>query len=396
MSSAFRYTYCRCPKFCAPQRFHAGRHVRAHVAHVVKTPSSATGADLLEQLKNHTIVLSDDSLEVLTKPQDAKSSAAVVNFGLLSHILANTSAFYELANAIEKGVAKEAAEHPGDIEAALDQALVNVAQMLKDSVLGRIAVEVDPREANDKEALLQRARSLVRRFAGSAISTDRLLLEIPGTWAGLQAVKELEAEGIQCQLIHVYSFAQAVAAVKAAVSTLVVNITHVNLWYDRNPGAIRDPHGPRQDAGCDSTAVNVGVRVATAIYCYAHQHGATKVIVSGVRKQSEALQLSGVDYMVVPSKIASQMEGQGTLQGYNDGFTGISVTDDSSGIPVLTEELAKATEFRVEEVADVSESDFERELGMAGLELLQARVKADCASVETVAEFLSHLVVARE
>lgn len=362
----------------------------------MKTPSSARGSNLLEELKNHTIVLSDDSLEVLTKPQDAKSSAAVVNFGLLSHILANTSAFYELANAMEKGVARVTSEHPGDEEAALDQALVNVAQMLKDSVLGRIAVEVDPRVANDTEALLQRARSLVKRFEESSITTDRLLLEIPGTWAGIQAVKQLEAEGIQCQLIHIYSFAQAVAAVKAKVSTVVVNITHINLWYDRNPGAIRDPHGPRQDAGCDSTSVNVGVRMATAIYCYAHQQGETKVIISGVRKENEVLQLAGVDYMVVPSIIANQMESQGTLRGYNDGFSAASVPDYSGGMPVLTEELAATTEFRADEVADVSEQDFDSELGMAGLQLLQSKVQGDCASVEKVAELLSHVVVARE
>lgn len=99
---------------------------------------------------------------------------------------------------------------------------------------------------------MNRAQGLVKRVAAGGLAREHLLLQIPGTWAGLQAVKALEADGIQCQVTHVYSFAQAVAAVKAAASVLVVNITHINLWYDRNPGAIRDPHvrSPAANRGC--------------------------------------------------------------------------------------------------------------------------------------------------
>ena len=59
-----------------------------------------------------------------------------------------------LQNAIEKGVAKAAAEEAGDEAAALDTALVNVALMLGESVKGRVAIEVDPRLASDSGAWL--------------------------------------------------------------------------------------------------------------------------------------------------------------------------------------------------------------------------------------------------
>ena len=155
--------------------------------------------------------------------------------------------------------------------------------------------------------------------------------------------------------------------------------------------------GPRQDAGCDAKRVNVGVRIATAIYCYAHQAGAgTKVIVSGLRREEEVLQLSGVDYMVIPEKIVQKMAGQGTLQGYNDGLTAATSDDDAGGVPVLSQALADRTEFRPEEVADVSEKDFEAELGMAGLELLRDRVNDDCAAADKVASLVRQVVVARE
>lgn len=60
-----------------------------------------------------------------------------------------------MQNAIEKGVAKAAAEEPGDESAALDAALVNVALLLGESVKGRVAVEVDPRLAFDTGAPLR-------------------------------------------------------------------------------------------------------------------------------------------------------------------------------------------------------------------------------------------------
>lgn len=52
-------------------------------------------------------------------------------------------------NAIEKGVAKAAADSPGDKTAAMCSAMTNVAVMLKDNIAGRIALEVDPRLADD-------------------------------------------------------------------------------------------------------------------------------------------------------------------------------------------------------------------------------------------------------
>ena len=91
------------------------------------------------------------------------------------------------------------------------------------------------------DALELRARAIVQRLEQRGIEASRLLMQLPGNWAGITAVKALEADGIQCQVTHVYSFAQAVAAIKAHASVLVVNITHVNVWYDKHPGALRDP-----------------------------------------------------------------------------------------------------------------------------------------------------------
>ncbi len=72
---------------------------------------------------------------------------------------------------------------------------------------------------------------------------------LPATWAGIQAAKQLEAKGIATQAFLVFSVVQAAAAAQAGVSVLQPNLGRIREWYNKNPGAIRDPHGPRQDAG---------------------------------------------------------------------------------------------------------------------------------------------------
>lgn len=62
-----------------------------------------------------------------------------------------------------------------------------------------------------------------------------------GTWAGIQAVRVLQQASIDCELTDVYSIAQAAAAVQAKAAVLMLNVTHINVWYDQHPGAIRDP-----------------------------------------------------------------------------------------------------------------------------------------------------------
>jgi hypothetical protein len=60
----------------------------------LRTPSNQTGSDLLAELNAYTTVLPDSTLSPKTM-SDLNTGAAVVNTSLLSHILANTSAFYE-------------------------------------------------------------------------------------------------------------------------------------------------------------------------------------------------------------------------------------------------------------------------------------------------------------
>ena len=70
--------------------------LRKPACSALKTPSNQTGSDMLAELEKYTTVLPDSTLSP-EKMTEAGSSSAVVNTALLSHILANTSAFYDFA-----------------------------------------------------------------------------------------------------------------------------------------------------------------------------------------------------------------------------------------------------------------------------------------------------------
>ena len=93
MFSAYR---TRTPQIPARLVSVATPTLRKPTCSAVKTPSSQTGSDMLSELEKYTTVLPDSTLSP-EKMTEAGSSSAVVNTALLSHILANTSAFYDFA-----------------------------------------------------------------------------------------------------------------------------------------------------------------------------------------------------------------------------------------------------------------------------------------------------------
>lgn len=52
------------------------------------------------------------------------------------------------------------------------------------------------------DQIVNRGRNIKAHY--DEMNVDRYLLRIPGSWEGIQAVKQLEAEGIPCHVTLVY------------------------------------------------------------------------------------------------------------------------------------------------------------------------------------------------
>lgn len=106
-----------------------------------------------------------------------------------------------------------------------------------------------------EEAMIRQAKDLVRMYTDIGVSNDRLLIQLPATWEGIQAVDPLESQGI-CTIVNlvyrfdlkrffdgplISSFCQAVAAAQMGTSVVLINMGRIDDWYQSHPGVIRDP-----------------------------------------------------------------------------------------------------------------------------------------------------------
>lgn len=85
---------------------------------------------------------------------------------------------------------------------------------------GRVSTEVDARLSYDSEASKSKARELIKLYESVGIKRDRVLIKIASTWEGIQAARDLEQEGIHCNLTLMFSMPQAVACAEAGVTLI--------------------------------------------------------------------------------------------------------------------------------------------------------------------------------
>ena len=238
-----------------------------------------------------------------------------------------------------------------------------------------MSIEVDPRLAQDAAGLRKNAAVIMSMCLENGIPKERILIQMPATWAAIEAAKGLELEGLQTHLVDVYSYGQAVAAIDSGVSVLQLNVGRINDWYDRNPGAIRDPSGPRETQAMAKAGFaeleNPGLPLVNKIYNYIHHSSkGTKLIASGMRTKKEVVSLAGCDYLVVGEQILNSLAKTSTLEGYNDGLHA-SGNDDGMKAAMSPDQAAGAEVERVR----VDASNFKDALGLIGSDLLDADVK---------------------
>ena len=91
-----------------------------------------------------------------------------------------------------------------------------------------MSVEVveDRRVAVDADAIVAKARRLHDMFRELGVDADRVLLKIPCTWEGIQAVARLE-EDARCHVTQVYCLEHAAAATRAGASVVQTYVGRV-------------------------------------------------------------------------------------------------------------------------------------------------------------------------
>lgn len=265
---------------------------------------------ILTQLKAVTTVVVDSG--DLTAIETFRPVDATTNPSLLLNASQQAFAQPLLAQAAE--YAKRHADSPeAQLALASDKFAVDVGTSITKLVPGRVSTEVDARLSFDTAATVTKARQLIALYAENGISKDRILIKIASTWEGIQAARQLEQEGIQCNLTLLFHMAQARACAEAGVYLISPFVGRILDWYKANT---------KNDYTAET---DPGVLSVREIYRFYKQHGYRTVVMgASFRNTGEVLALAGCDRLTIsPALLAEldQMQGSLTVHLNDDGAT---------------------------------------------------------------------------
>ena len=271
----------------------------------------------LNQLRDMTVVVADTGdLAAIAeyKPQDATTNPS---------LLLKVAQDPKYASYL-----KDAHAESKDVDDAIDIFGVKIGVEILKIIPGRVSTEVDARLSFDKEATLQKARRLIELYEKEGISKDRVLIKIASTWEGIQAAKQLQTEGINCNLTLLFGFAQAVACAEANVFLISPFVGRILDWFKAN--GEQQEFAPEEDPGVVSV---------TKIYNYYKQHGYETIVMgASFRNAGEIEALAGCDYLTIgPAYLEELRQDESELS--------LKLSADDSGEPQEKLSLSEA-DFR--------------------------------------------------
>ncbi|RAL12724.1 sedoheptulose-7-phosphate:D-glyceraldehyde-3-phosphate transaldolase TAL1 [Aspergillus homomorphus CBS 101889] len=249
----------------------------------------------LEQLKASGTVVVCDSGDFATigkyKPQDATTNPSL--------ILA-ASKKPEYASLIDKAVEqgkKEGKTVDEQVDATLDNLLVEFGKEILKIIPGKVSTEVDARFSFDKQASIDKALHLIKLYEKQGISKDRILIKIASTWEGIKAAEELQSKhGVNTNLTLMFSEVQAIAAAEAGAYLISPFVGRILDWYK---AAHKRDYTAQEDPG---------VKSVQQIFNYYKKFG-YKTIVMGAsfRNTGEITELAGCDYLTISPNLLEDL-----------------------------------------------------------------------------------------
>lgn len=247
----------------------------------------------LEQLKQFTTVVADTgNFHQLGqfKPQDATTNPSLI---------LKAVQLPEYAPLLRE-VVQLSRDLP--LEEIVDEVLVRFGCEILKVVPGRVSTEVDARLSFDTRATVARAQRLMRLYAHRGISPERVLIKIAATWEGIQAARELQAQGVRCNLTLLFSFCQAVACGQARVQLISPFVGRIYDWYKKSAA-------DRWNEQAQSGANDPGVQSVRRIYAYYKHHGiATEVMGASFRNVGQIVALAGCDLLTISPELLQALQ----------------------------------------------------------------------------------------
>jgi len=246
----------------------------------------------LDQLREMTVVVADTG--DLAAIKEYKPQDATTNPSLLLKVAQDADYSSYIDQALNSSSASDSASK---IDDAMDKFGVAIGCEILKIIPGRVSTEVDARLSFDTEATMNKARKLISLYEAQGVPKDRVLIKIASTWEGIQAARQLEKEGITCNLTLLFGFAQAIACAEANVFLISPFVGRILDWFKAN--GEQQEFAPNEDPGVVSV---------TKIYNYYKQHGYNTIVMgASFRNSGEIEALAGCDYLTIGPQFLEEL-----------------------------------------------------------------------------------------
>jgi len=252
--------------------------------------------NLLESLKQMTVVVADTGdFGQLAKfrPQDSTTNPS---------LLYSASRLPQYAHLVDNAIIyarKKSSDPNKQVEIAVDKLAVNFGLEILKIVPGRVSTEIDARLSFDTQATIKKAHEIIALYKENGVDTQkRILIKIASTWEGLQAAKELEKEGIHCNLTLLFSLAQAAVAGEVGVTLISPFAGRITDFFKEKTKRT-DNFPPAEDPGVVSVH---------NIYDYLKKFGYKTVVMgASFRTMEQTIELAGCDLLTVSPQILEKL-----------------------------------------------------------------------------------------
>jgi len=297
---------------------------------------TTSSPNTLDQLKQFTKVVADTGDFELIKqyePLDATTNPSLIFKAVQKE---------EYAVLLNQAIKEQASApvNPSDkLSSIVDRILVLFGVEILKLIPGRVSTEVDARLSFDVEGTVERGRKLIADYAAEGIDRERILIKIATTWEGIEAAKELQAEGINCNMTLLFSLPQAVGCAEANAKLISPFVGRIMDWYKAKTGETY--------TGADDP----GVKSVKEIFNYYKKFGyPTEVMGASFRNTSEIIELAGCDLLTISPNLLGELQNMqtGIICKLEAGLAGDEAIDklsiDESSFRYLLNENAMATE----------------------------------------------------
>ena len=247
----------------------------------------------LAQLRELSVVVADtgdyDAIKRL-KPVDCTTNPTLVKKAL------DLPVYAEL---IERELAWGREQGGGEtvVNEVADRLTVGVGAMLAALVPGRVSTEVDADLAHDTAATIAKAHKFIAMYAERGVPREKILIKVAATWEGVEAARQLQRDGIDCNLTLIFNQTQALACAEAGVFLISPFVGRILDWYVANGQA---PANIDEDPG---------VVFVRGVYSEFKKRGSQTVVMgASFRSTAQIEALAGCDRLTISPDLLEKLD----------------------------------------------------------------------------------------